>query len=159
MTNVSLDDQEASFLSRAIDLSASCLRDPLLTPFGAVLVLRGEVIGEGVSSPVRLFDPTAHAEVLALRAAGMRQQHHQFPGAVLYVNGFPCPMCLVACQWASVSRIVAAATVADSQAVGFEDSLYYDRLRDPQVGTDLVRVAVSHRVAANEVLQRWRASI
>lgn len=87
-------------------------------PVGAVLVRNGEVIGEGYNQPIRQNDPSAHAEVCALRAAGQSQKNYRLPGSTLYVTLEPCTMCLGMMIHARVERLVYAATEPRAGAVG-----------------------------------------
>lgn len=90
-------------------------------PFGAVVVRNGEVIGRGDNRVVPHCDPTAHAEIVAIRAACAQQEQHHLDGSILYVNCEPCPMCFAAASWAHIERIVYAANREDAAAIGFDD--------------------------------------
>lgn len=85
----------------------------------------GEIAGQGVNQVVELHDPAAHAEVMALRAAGAATGRHLFEDSVLYSSSEPCPMCLAACYWALVPRIVFAATASDTADCGMRDLAIY----------------------------------
>ncbi|WP_456418395.1 tRNA adenosine(34) deaminase TadA [Thiolapillus sp.] len=87
-------------------------------PVGAVLVLDGEVIGEGWNQPIGRHDPSAHAEIMALRDAGRRQQNYRLPGSTLYVTLEPCPMCAGAIVHARVGKVVYAAADPRTGAAG-----------------------------------------
>jgi guanine deaminase len=126
-----LDQADRELLERAIRLSRHALEDEGKTPFGAILVVDGQVLGEGTSSVAELCDPTAHAEIMALRQAGAKLGQHLFENAVLYASSEPCPMCLAACYWARVPRVVFAATSQDVAASGFEDLQFYRELAAP----------------------------
>lgn len=117
----SLTTTDAEYLRMAIHLSRHALEDEGKTPFGAILVLGGEVVSEGTSSVIELIDPTAHAEVMALRNAARKLQRHLLPDSVLYSSSEPCPTCLTACYWAQVSRLVFGATSHDVEKYGFEN--------------------------------------
>ena len=121
---------DEQFLNFAIDLSERALRDQGKTPFGAILVIDGEIIAEGTSSVVELSDPTAHAEVMALRNAGQKLNRHLFPDAVMYASSEPCPMCLVACYWARVPHEEAASPTLRAEAVRILKS-WADLLPEP----------------------------
>ncbi|RPE43583.1 tRNA(Arg) A34 adenosine deaminase TadA [Streptomyces sp. Ag109_O5-1] len=127
-----------AFLTQAIELSRHALEDEGKTPFGALVVIDGEVVGTGTSSVIELRDPTAHAEVMALRAAGSKLGRHLMEGAVMYASSEPCPMCLVACYWARISRLVYAATRQDSAVNGFEDLRFYRELTVPNAERTLL---------------------
>ncbi|MFJ8582816.1 nucleoside deaminase [Micromonospora sp. NPDC093277] len=116
------------FLARAIEISRRALEDEGKTPFGAIVVISGQVVGEGTSSVVELRDPTAHAEVMALRDAGSKLGRHLFEDAVMYASSEPCPMCLMACYWARIPRLIFRASSHDVATYGFETSSSTGRL-------------------------------
>lgn len=92
-------------------------------PFGAVVVQDGQVVGEGWNNVVLTNDPTAHAEIIAIRAASAALGSFQLPEATIYCSCEPCPMCLGAIYWARPSAVYFASTHHDAAAVGFDDSL------------------------------------
>jgi tRNA(Arg) A34 adenosine deaminase TadA len=123
-----------------------------------VVVIDGEVVGTGTSSVVELHDPTAHAEVMALRDAGRALGRHLFEDGVMYASSEPCPMCLVACYWARVPRLVYAATSHDVATNGFEDLQFYRQLALPNGQRELLaETAVDGdlRKSAAKVLGGW----
>jgi len=115
----------------AVELSRSYRDDPRRWPFGAVVVGRGDVVGRGFNQVVELLDPSAHAEIMALREAGGALGRHALDDCVLYSSSEPCPMCLAACYWASVPRVVFAATSRDLAGYGFQDLAFYTELGLP----------------------------
>ena len=117
-------------MRRAIELSASCAQSDE-GPFGAVVVKDGRIIGEGVNQVVPAGDPTAHAEIVAIRAACKTLGTHVLDGAVLYTSCEPCPMCLGTAWWARVKEIVYANSRADAAAIGFDDDAIYDEVASP----------------------------
>lgn len=154
-TNLTETDQ--GFLKRAIEISRHSLEDQGKTPFGAIVVIGGEVVGEGTSSVVELSDPTAHAEVMALRNTGANLRRHLFEDGVMYASSEPCPMCLVACYWARLPRIVFGATSHDVAANGFEDLQLYRELTYPaerrSLQEDVAGGSLGERAA--DVLRSW----
>lgn len=157
----SLTDADNSFLNRAIEISRRALEDEGKTPFGAIVVINNEIVSEGTSSVIELTDPTAHAEVMALRHAGARLKRHLFPDGVMYASSEPCPMCLVACYWAQIPRLVFGATSHAVATAGFEDLQFYRELTFPAENRFL-REEVAHGVLqerAVEVLSRWTEKI
>lgn len=150
-------DTDRHFLRRAIEISRHALEDEGKTPFGAIVVVDGDVVGEGTSSVVELRDPTAHAEVMALRHAGARLQRHLFEDGVMYASSQPCPMCLVACYWARLPRLVFAATSDDVAAMGFEDLWFYQDLTRPTERRFLREDAADDRLReqAADMLRAW----
>jgi guanine deaminase len=123
-----LSAADQGFLKYAIDLSRRALEDDGKTPFGAIVVVANEIVSEGTSSVIELRDPTAHAEVMALRNAGVNLGRHLFEDAIMYASSEPCPMCLVACYWARLPRLVFGATSNDVATYGFEDLQLYREL-------------------------------
>ena len=126
-----LDDDDRRYLRMAVELSRSYRDDRRRWPFGAVLVGQGKVLGRGFNQVVELRDPSAHAEIVALRAAGRALGRHVFEDCVLYSSSEPCPMCLAACYWASVPRVVFAATSRDLAGYDFQDLAFYTELGLP----------------------------
>jgi guanine deaminase len=114
----------------AVDLSRSYRDDPRRWPFGAIVVEQDKVVGQGFNQVVELRDPSAHAEIMALRAAGSALGRHALDDCVLYSRSEPCPMCLAACYWASVPRVVFAATSRDLAGY-FQDLAFYTELGLP----------------------------
>jgi guanine deaminase len=92
---------------------------------------QGKVLGRGFNQVVELRDPSAHAEIMALRAAGGALGRHVLEDCVLYSSSEPCPMCLAACYWASVPRVVFAATSRDLAGYHFQDLAFYTQLGLP----------------------------
>jgi guanine deaminase len=149
-----LDDDDRRFLRLAVELSRSYGDDQRRWPFGAVLVADGEILARGFNQVTELHDPAAHAEIMALRAAGRTLSRHVFEGSVLYSSGEPCPMCLAACYWASVSRIVFAATSHDLAEYGFQDLAIYG-----QIGLSRELRSIREDAAEEEIRQRAIAAV
>jgi guanine deaminase len=100
-------------------------------PFGAVVVSNGEVVATGVNRVTADNDPTAHAEVNAIREACRALGTFQLPGCVLYTSCEPCPMCLGAIYWVRLDSVYYGNTCHDAAEVGFDDSLIYEELKTP----------------------------
>lgn len=159
--SIELTKTDISFLIQAIEISRHALEDEGKTPFGALVVIDGVVVATGTSSVVELADPTAHAEVMALRNTGTALGRHLFPDATMYASSEPCPMCLVACYWARVPRLIFGATSADVATYGFEDLQLYQQLTLPTEKRFLNEYAASgvlHDQAAS-VLRDWAAKV
>ena len=125
--NISTTSDNERFMQMAIDLSVENV-DTGGGPFGAVIVRDGEVIATGTNRVVPNADPTAHAEVTAIRNACARLGTFQLTGCTIYSSCEPCPMCLSALYWAGVSRICYGNTKDDAKAIDFDDSFIYDQL-------------------------------
>ena len=111
-------------MQRAIQLAA----DNVLHgggPFGAVIAREGEIVAEGVNRVTASCDPTAHAEVQAIRAAGLALGTYDLTGCSIYASCEPCPMCLGAIYWARLSHLYLAAGQRDAAAAGFDDAAIY----------------------------------
>jgi tRNA(Arg) A34 adenosine deaminase TadA len=117
-------------MRRAIELSRENVRRGG-GPFGAVIVRAGEVVGEGFNRVTATNDPTAHAEVVAIRNACERLGTFSLHGCEIYTSCEPCPMCLSAIYWARLDRIWFANTKVDAAAIEFDDHFIYDELAKP----------------------------
>jgi len=111
-----IDDGAGAFMRRAVEL-ARAARQHGEVPVGAVVVLDGAVIGEGFNQPIGAHDPTAHAEIVALRAAAARQRNYRLTGATLYVTIEPCQMCVGAMVHARIARLVYGAREPKAGAI------------------------------------------
>ncbi len=122
------DEFDRRMLCEAVALAGSQVERGLGGPFGAVVVVDGRVIAEGANEVTTANDPTAHAEVVAIRRACAHLGTFSLKGATLYSSCEPCPMCLAAIYWARVDRLVFANTRAQAAAIGFDDALIYDEI-------------------------------
>jgi guanine deaminase len=161
MPDGTLSQTDLTYLQRAIDISRHALEDEGNTPFGALVVVDEAIIGEGTSSVVKLSDPTAHAEVMALRASGQALGRHLFEDAVMYASSEPCPMCLVACYWARIPRLVYGASSRDVAAHGFEDLQLYRELTLPSDQRTLREESADGvlKTDAISVLKAWAGAL
>src|SRR5512145_2975201 len=128
-------------LRAAIDLGREGMRSGAGGPFGAVVVRDGAVVGRGFNQVLKTNDPSAHAEVVAIRDATSRLGRFSLHDCELYASCEPCPMCLGAIHWARVPRLIYGATREDAAAAGFSDADFYRELALPQDK----RVLVSRR--------------
>lgn len=119
------------FLRRAILLATENVTSGRGGPFGAVVAREGRIVGEGANSVTAANDPTAHAEVNAIRAAARALGTFTLAGCELYASCEPCPMCLAATYWARLDRIYYGASAADAAHAGFDDAFLYDEFRRP----------------------------
>ena len=118
------------FMRRAIKLSEENVNREG-GPFGAVIVKDGVIIGEGVNSVSTKNDPTAHAEIVAIRNATRELENYNLSDCTIYTSCEPCPMCLGAIYWAHISRMYYGNTKDDAAAVGFDDNFIYKELKLP----------------------------
>lgn len=118
----------ADWMQEAIALAADNARSGRGGPFAALVVRGDELIASGGNQVTSSLDPTAHAEVVAIRAACARLQHFQLTGCEVYASSEPCPMCLGAVYWARAEKLYFAATRHDAARAGFDDSVIYSEL-------------------------------
>jgi len=151
---MSLDDQ---FLARAIELARHGSESGDGGPFGAVIVRDGKIIAEGWNRVVASHDPTAHAEISAIRRACAETAHFHLPGCTLYASSEPCPMCLSAAYWARIERIVFANSRAEAAAIGFCDDELYSELNRHFSARSIV---MEHHPIPGALapLERWAAN-
>ena len=116
------------FMRRAIALATENVKTGRGGPFGAVVVRDGRIVGEGANSVTSTFDPTAHGEVNAIRAACKALNTFELSGCQLYTNAEPCPMCLAACYWARLDAVFYGASITDAARAGFDDEVLYGEL-------------------------------
>jgi guanine deaminase len=145
------------FMSEAIRLSIQNVEDGSGGPFGAVVVKDGRIIARGVNQVTALKDPTAHAEVVAIREACRVLNDHQLTGCEIYTSCEPCPMCLGAIYWARPERIFFANTKADAAAIDFDDAFIYEELALPIENRKLFTLQMM-REEALEAFNKWAAS-
>jgi guanine deaminase len=115
-------------MARAIDLAIENVRSGRGGPFAAVIVRDGRILAEGTNRVTASNDPTAHAEIVAIRAACTALGAFWLDGCDLYTTCEPCPMCLGAVYWARPARVFFAASAADAAAAGFDDAFIYDQI-------------------------------
>ena len=140
-------------MARAVQLSIDNVRSGRGGPFGAVVVRDSKIIAEGVNRVTSTNDPTAHAEVLAIRQACAHLGVFHLEDCELYTSCEPCPMCLGAIYWAHVSRIYFANTATDAAEIGFDDSFLYRELKKPQLQRRIPAV----QIMRDEALAGFRA--
>ncbi len=148
-------DSDLGFMQEAIALAWHSLRCGG-GPFGAVVVSDGKIIGRGHNRVTLDCDPTAHAEVNAIREACAHSRRFHLDGAVLYTSCMPCPMCLSAAYWARISHLCYAATIDEAAAIGFADAFIYAELAQPPEQRQLPLQQLAHAEGL-AVFDAWRA--
>jgi tRNA(Arg) A34 adenosine deaminase TadA len=144
----------SDFMARAIALSREGMRAGEGGPFGAVVVRGGEIVGEGFNRVLRTLDPTAHAEMIAIRAASSRLGRFRLDDCEIYSSCEPCPMCLGAIHWARIPRVYYANTAGDAQSIGYDDEKFYREMAQGSL-VELVRMDAAE---ARAVFDEWRDS-
>jgi tRNA(Arg) A34 adenosine deaminase TadA len=145
------------FMGEAIRLAAEGVARGDGGPFGALIVRGGEILGRGWNRVLADHDPTAHAEMIAIRQAASRLGEVHLTGCILYTSCEPCPMCLSAAYWAHIDHIVFGATATDVSDLGFDDQYILRELEREPVGRRVVMEQLM-RGDALEVFSSWRQS-
>ena len=147
-------NQDEYFLREAIQLARDGMTAGQGGPFGSLVVRKGEIIGRGCNQVTSTNDPTAHAEIVAIRDACQNLGTFQLEGCTLYASCEPCPMCLGAIYWARPSRIVYGAFHTDAAKAGFDDQFIYEQLDKPREQR-YIPMQQCLRDEANAVFQEW----
>lgn len=151
-----MTDDEKVFMARAIELARRGVDHNLGGPFGCVVVKDGLIIGEGNNHVTSTNDPTAHAEVVAIREACKSLSSFQLDGCVIYTSCEPCPMCLGAIYWARPAKVYYACTRDDAAAIGFDDRFIYEELGKDNTEREMVLQNMM-RDEALAVFHEWLA--
>lgn len=143
-------------MARAIALSLENVRSNAGGPFAALVVYAGKILAEGVNTVTSANDPTAHAEIVAIREACRKLGHFELTGCEIYASCEPCPMCLGAIYWARLARVYFAAGSADAAKIGFDDALIYRELLLPLPCRKIPMLQLM-RENALEAFRAWQA--
>jgi tRNA(Arg) A34 adenosine deaminase TadA len=144
-------------MEKAIALSLENVRAASGGPFAALVVRSGSVVAEGVNQVTATLDPTAHAEVVAIRRACRTLSNFQLSDCELYTTCEPCPMCMGAIYWARLAKVYYANTRADAAKIGFDDSFIYDQLVVPLESRKIPMIPLM-RDQAQEAFREWERS-
>ncbi len=145
---------EEKFMIRAVELARKGMKANRGGPFGCVIVKGGKIIAEGSNSVTSENDPTAHAEVVAIRKACRELGTFQLAGCELYTSCEPCPMCLGAIYWARPDRVFYAATRSDAAKAGFDDDFIYKELGLPPEERKIPMISLGKELA-KELFREW----
>ncbi len=151
-----MDTHAHQFMQAAIELSEKGVTEEKGGPFGAVVVKDGEIIGRGYNQVAAANDPTAHAEIIAIREACKKLHSFQLTGCEIYTSCEPCPMCTGAIYWARPERVYFANTREDAAAIGFDDSFIYGEIPKPLAERKIKMIQVD-REEAQQVFKQWTA--
>ena len=142
------------FMTRAVELAAFAVENGLGGPFGAVVVKDRVIIGEGYNQVTSSNDPTAHAEIMAIRNACKQLGSFQLTGCEIYSSCEPCPMCLGAIYWARPGALYFCSDRYDAAQAGFDDSFIYDEMASPVENRNMPMFHL-HCIQADEPFQIW----
>ncbi len=147
------------FMDVAIDLSDDNFDKNYGGPFGACIVKDGEIIGKGINRVIKDNDPTAHAEIIAIRNACKKLGTHDLTGCEIYTSCYPCPMCLSAIIWSNIKKVYYANTKEDAADIGFRDDFIYkyvDKLADNKTDNKVLKLKCMNREEAIKVFDRFK---
>jgi tRNA(Arg) A34 adenosine deaminase TadA len=138
---------DKAFMARAIELSVTNVRSGSGGPFGTVIVKDGIVIAEAANQVTATNDPTAHAEVMAIRQACQKLGFFELKGCELYTSCEPCPMCLGAIYWARIDRVYFGGLAGDAAKAGFDDSAIYAEITQPHAEREIPMIPMMREEA------------
>ena len=139
---------EQKFMRRVLELSQQGMTHGHGGPFGGVIVKDGVVVGEAHNEVLSSKDPTAHAELLAVRRASARLQSFDLRGCELYTNGAPCCMCMSSMLWARIDRVFYVLSMEESASIGLGDQPFYDELSRPLDRRQIIPMVQERELAA-----------
>lgn len=149
-----MENRHIEFMQRAIELARSGMESGAGGPFGAVVVKDNKIIAEGWNKVTSSNDPTAHAEVTAIRAACEKLGTFQLDDCVIYTSCEPCPMCLGAIYWARPKKVYYGCNKQDAANIAFDDQFIYDEIEAP-INSRQIPFQQMSQSAALEVFQSW----
>ena len=147
------------FMDVAIDLSDDNFDKDYGGPFGACIVKDGKIIGKGINMVLKNNDPTAHAEIVAIRNACKRLGTYDLSNCEIYTSCYPCPMCLSAIIWANIKVVYYGNTKEDAKDIGFRDDFIYeyiDKLADNKKDNRVLKLKCINREEAIKVFDRFK---
>src|SRR5690554_2157964 len=149
-----ITEKDREFIIRAIRLSEKGMDSNKGGPFGAIVVRDNVVIAAGVNQVTSKNDPTAHAEVVAIRKACEKLKTFQLEDCVIYTSCEPCPMCLGAIYWARPKAVFYACTKEDAAMIGFDDNFIYDEI-NKKIEDRNIKFINLNKEEGNEVFKKW----
>src|SRR5690554_855498 len=149
-----ITEEDKKFINRAIELSEKGMNADAGGPFGAIVVKNGEIIAEGYNQVTSSNDPTAHAEVVAIRMACEKLNTFQLDDCIIYTSCEPCPMCLGAIYWARPKAVYYACTKEDAAEIGFDDQFIYEEI-ESEIGKRKVKFINLGREEGRKIFKNW----
>ncbi|MBI5856687.1 MAG: nucleoside deaminase [Sphingobacteriales bacterium] len=148
-------ERDKKLLERAIELSRQGMKSGSGGPFGCIVVLGDEIVGEGCNMVTSINDPTAHAEVVAIRAACKKLNTYQLTECEIYTSCEPCPMCLGAIYWARPKRVIYANTREEAASIEFDDEFIYQEINAKMNERKIPFIHHPHPLA-KEIFEEWK---
>jgi len=153
-----MQDKHSDLIQIAIKCSDYSIENKIGGPFGAIIVKNGEVVSEAWNTVTHDNDPTAHAEVNAIRKACRVLNNFKLEGCIIYTSCEPCPMCLSAIYWARIDKIFFANTREDAANINFDDKFIYEEINLPYENRKVPIVQVGREIAI-KTFEKWAASV
>ena len=144
------------FMDVAINLSDDNFDKNYGGPFGACIVKDGEIIGKGINRVLKDNDPTAHAEIVAIRNACKKLDTYDLTGCEIYTSCYPCPMCLSAIIWSNIKKVYYANTKEDAAAIGFRDDFIYEFISNNMEDKSVLNLKSMDREEAIKVFEEYK---
>lgn len=144
------------FMQQAIDLALKSVNQYDGGPFGAIIVKNNKIIGQGYNAVTKSCDPTAHAEIQAIRDACQHENEFHLTDCQLYTTCEPCPMCMSAIYWSHIGQVFYAASGPDARQAGFDDVMIKDELLKPYADRK-INITQIMRHQAQDIFQNWLA--
>lgn len=154
-----MSETDERFMQRAIELAQQGVDSNAGGPFGCVIARDGRIVGEGSNQVTSTNDPTAHAEIVAIRKACTELNSFQLEGCAVYTSCEPCPMCLGAIYWARPERVYIACNRNDAAAAGFDDAFIYDEICETDLAQRKVPIVSLLRDEGLKVFENWVAKV
>ena len=146
------------FMNIAIELSKENLDKKYGGPFGAIIVKNGEIVGKGINRVIKDNDPSAHAEIVAIRDACKNLNTPDLTGCILYTSCYPCPMCLSAIIWSNIKNVYYANTKEDAASIGFRDDLIYNYILNGSKDDNILKLESMSREEAIKVFDEYNSN-
>lgn len=143
------------YMDVAIDLSDDNFDKKYGGPFGACIVKDDKIIGKGINRVIKNNDPTAHAEIVAIREVCKTINSYDLTGCELYTSCYPCPMCLSAIIWSNIKKVYYANTKEDAEKIGFRDDYIYDFIKSNMKDKSILELNEMNREEAIKVFERY----
>ena len=143
------------FMQLALDEARKTMKEDIGGPFGAAIVKDGEVIAVSSNRVIADNDPTAHAEVLAIRKACEKLNTYDLSGCEIYATGYPCPMCLSAIIWANIKKIYVSGMPEDAKKIGFRDDYFYRFIKDDMKDISVVKIEETDRKPVQDLYEEY----
>ncbi len=153
-----MTDRDSYFMQKAIDLAEKGMDSNSGGPFGAIIVKDGKIIAEGYNKVTSTNDPTAHAEIVAIKEACKKINSFQLENCIIYTSCEPCPMCLGAIYWARPKKVFYACNRDDAAMIDFDDQFIYDELKK-QISNRQIDFKSIMRIDALKVFKKWNKKV